>query len=151
MTRLANRHRHDSLIGMNDLAAVKDLYCESPINSITVTDEIDFELEFTVTIIILQTGVHKEVANTCIRAREQVYVTLDATQRPKVLVLEIAARAPPIHFDRDRVFACLNKFRDVEFRRRLAALAIACVLTVDPQVEGRTDRAELYENLLVRP
>ena len=85
------------------------------------------------------------------RCREEKDVALDAAHPPVVDVLEIAAVAVAVDFDRKRVLARANEIRDTELRGRLAPLAIADFPAVHPYVHRRAHAAETQIDLTVAP
>ena len=79
------------------------------------------------------------------------YVAMDAAKAPEVLVFQIGAVAIFIHLDGYLVFTRLDIACDVEFRWFHRALAVACLLSVHPDVECRHYALEAQEGLTLLP
>ncbi len=104
-----------------------------------------------VAILVVEVGLHFEIAQVLFRRRPEVDVAEDAAHAPHVLIFQIGAVAEAIHLHRQQIAARLQVRGDVELRRRAAVLAVAQLVPVDPRVEGRVHAVEMQQDLPALP
>ena len=92
-----------------------------------------------VPILRVQLASDPEVTDVDLGPRNQVDIAKNPAQTPEVLVLQIGAIAPAIDLGRDQILAGPQIVGDIELGRRAAALAVAHLLAINPQVKGRLD------------
>ena len=95
----------------------------------------------------VQRRADEHVAHVDRRRGEEAHVAEDAAQPPHVLVFEVAPVGPLEDLHVERVPAGPEEGRDVEFRRHVAALAVADPPAVDPAIEGAVHAVEDEEDL----
>ena len=99
-------------------------------------------------IICIRFCLHPIVGNMHQRAHPKLHRTEYAAQPPHVLVFEIAAVAPAIHFHCESVLALMQIFCDVKLSRRHGVLTIPHPLAVDPYIHRRLHTAEMQYDVL---
>ena len=76
---------------------------------------------------------------------------MDTAQAEHILVFQVAAVAPAIHFDCQHVLARLYIFRDIELRVVVRSLAVTDFLPVHPEIHGAVDTIEMDKNFTPFP
>ncbi len=93
-------------------------------------DDVGFDCR--VAVLRVQVGPDRDVLEVRPRRPVEPDLAEDAGEPPLVVVLQVCAGAPAVHLDPQRVRPGLEPARDVELRRRVAALVVADVGVVDP-------------------
>ena len=114
-------------------------------------NQLGIHLQHSVLIPVVQIGHDVDVTDIVGRTGLQVNIPEDAGHAPEILVFQIRAVAPAIHLGRQQVFPRLQVLGDIKLRRRTAALAVANLFAVDPQVKGRVNAVKRNEHLFAVP
>ena len=101
--------------------------------------------------VVLETGVGDHIGQVRLGPGVEPDLSLDARQPPEVLAFEEAAVAPAVDLEGEGVGALPHRVGDVEFGGQLGPLTVADALAIDPQEEGRLDRAEVQQDALALP
>ncbi len=99
----------------------------------------------------VQVGPQRHVLDVGRRGGAQRDRAEDARVPPLVVVLQVRARAPPVHLHGDPVVAGPQRPRDVELGGRVAALVVADVPAVDPDEVAGRDTLEAEHGRPLRP
>ena len=92
----------------------------------------------------VEVGHHLEVGDVGLRYAVDLDAACDAAHAPHVLALQVAAVAPTYHLGGNTVAAGMQVAGDVPLGWRLRVLAVAHLVTVDVEIHGRLDGAELH-------
>ena len=76
---------------------------------------------------------------------------MNTAQAEHILIFQIAAVAPAIHFDCQHVLARLYIFRDIELSVVVRTLAVTDFLPVHPEVHRTVDSVEMDEDFIPFP
>ena len=91
------------------------------------------------------------VAQAKFRSRHQIDIPVNTAQAEHILVFQIAAVTPAIHFDCQYVFTRLHILCNVELGIVVGTLAIPDFLTIDPQIHSAVHSVEVDKHFFILP
>ena len=152
--RSVRRHRHGLRREGNDLLAVRVVYRRRHLRRAdlsAVRAACDGDRRLRGLEVVRDIVVYAEIAKLGLRHGVERDVAVDAAEAPRILVLHVRAVRPAVRLDGDRVFTGLQVLRDVELGGEAAVLAVADLLSVDPEVESAEHAVESDEHLASLP
>ena len=91
------------------------------------------------------------IAQAQLGSREQINIAMDTAQAEHILVFQVAAVAPTVHFDSQDVLSRLYIFRDIELCVVIRSLAVPDFLSVHPEVHCTVDSVEMDKDFTSFP
>ena len=87
----------------------------------------------------LQIGQQCKVCQMPLRAAQQIYIAENAVKTEEILILQIAPHAPFMHADAQRVLPRVHQRGQVKFRRKMASLRKAGIVSVYKHLRAGAD------------